>query len=127
MSCGKSEDTKLTAYNAEAFAYDIGGSWEVNATTRVKGFVQKEQNGNYTALLSYEIDLVTPANDTIKSLISKTEDKIKNEKMSDVDLETQFDLDSTYSEGTYKVIFNVKDVNSQQTAASSAEFTIENE
>lgn len=127
MSCGKSEDTKLTAYNAEAFAYDLGGSWEVNATTRVKGFVQKERNGNYTALLSYEIDLVTPANDTIKSLISNTEDKIKKEKMSDVDLETQFDLDSTYSEGTYKVIFNVKDVNTEQTAKSSAEFVLENE
>jgi hypothetical protein len=125
--CSKKEDTKLEAYNAEAFAYDLGDSWEVNATTRVKGFFQKDENGNFTALLSYDIDLVTANGDTIKSLISRTEDKMKNEKMSDVDLETQFELDSTYTEGNYKVIFNVKDINTQQTARSSAEFVLEEE
>ncbi|NWF90552.1 MAG: hypothetical protein HXY50_13955 [Ignavibacteriaceae bacterium] len=125
--CGKDEQTKLEAYNAEAFAYDLGESWEVNATTRVKGFLQKEDNGTFKALLSYEIDLVTPAGDTIKSLISRTEDKIKNEMMSDVDLETQFELDSTHAEGNYKVLFIVKDPNTQQTATSSAEFILEEE
>ena len=126
-SCGKKEESKLEAYNAEAFAYDLGESWEVNSTTRVKGFFQKEENGTFTALLSYDIDLVTATGDTIKSLISRTEDKMKNEKMSDVDLETQFELDSTYIEGNYKVIFNVKDMNTQQTAKSSAEFVLEEE
>lgn len=125
--CGKEEQTKLEAYNAEAFAYDLGESWEVNATTRVKGFLQKEEKGTFIALLTYNIDLVTTEGDTIKSMISKTEDKIKNEKMSDVDLETQFELDSTYAEGNYKVIFNVKDANTNQTTKSFAEFVLENE
>lgn len=125
--CGKKEETQLEAFNAEAFAYDLGESWEVNSTTRVKGFFQKEENGTFSALLSYDIDLVTATGDTIKSLISRTEDKMKNEKMSDVDLETQFELDSTYIEGNYKVIFNVKDINTQQTARSSAEFVLEEE
>ena len=123
--CGKDEKTKLEAYSAEAFAYDLGESWEVNATTRVKGFFQKEENNTFTALLSYDIDLVTPAGDTLKSLISRTEDKTNKEKMSDVDLETQFDLDSTYAEGNYKVIFNVKDINTEQAVKSSAEFVLE--
>jgi hypothetical protein len=126
-SCGKKEESKLEAYNAEAFAYDIGDSWEVNATTRVRGFNQKEDGGNFTATFSYEIDLVTASGDTIKSLVRQTEDKMKNEKMSDTDLETQFELDSTYIEGNYKVIFNVKDINTQQTARSSAEFVLEEE
>lgn len=125
--CGKEEQAKLEAYNAEAFAYDLGESWEVNATTRVKGFLQKEEKGTFIALLTYNIDLVTTEGDTIKSMISKTEDKMKNEKMSDVDLETQFELDSTYAEGNYKVIFNVKDANTSQTAKSFAEFVLENE
>lgn len=125
--CGKDEKTQLEAYSAEAFAYDLGESWEVNSTTRVKGFFQKEENGTFTALLSYDIDLVTAAGDTIKSLISRTEYKMKNEKMTDVDLETQFELDSTYIEGNYKVIFNVKDINNQKTARSSAEFVLEEE
>ena len=127
VGCSKDEKTKFEAFNAEAFAYDLGESWEVNATTRVKGFFQKEENESFTALLSYEIDLVTPIGDTLKSLISRTEDKIKNEKMVDADLEIQFDLDSTYAEGSYKVLFNVKDMNTEQTAKSSAEFVLENE
>ncbi|MCK7518922.1 MAG: hypothetical protein MZV64_14960 [Ignavibacteriales bacterium] len=61
----------LSTYSAEAFAYDLGESWEVNSTTRVKGFFQKEENGTFTALLSYDIDLVTAAGDTIKSLIKQ--------------------------------------------------------
>ena len=125
--CGGGDKSKLEAYNAEAFAYDLGDSWEVNATTRVKGFFQKEENKTFTALLTYDIDLVIPTGDTLKSLISRTEDKMKNEKMSDVDLETQFELDSTYAEGNYKVIFNVKDMNTEQTTKSSAEFVLENE
>jgi len=113
--CGDGDKSKLEAYNAEAFAYDLGDSWEVNATK------------TFTALLTYDIDLVIPTGDTLKSLISRTEDKMKNEKMSDVDLETQFELDSTYAEGNYKVIFNVKDMNTEQTTKSSAEFVLENE
>jgi hypothetical protein len=127
VGCSSEDKLKLEAYNAEAFAYDLDGSWEVNATTRVKGFFQKEQNGTYAALLSYDIDLITPTGDTIKSMISRTEDKIKNEEMMDVDLETQFNLDSTYAEGNYQVIFNVKDMNTEQIANSSAEFNIEKE
>jgi hypothetical protein len=127
LGCAKDDETKLEAYNAESFAYDLGESWEVNATTRVKGFFQKEENGTFTALLSYDIDLITAVGDTIKSLISRTEDKMKNEKMGDVDLETQFELDSTHSEGNYKIIFNVKDMNTQQSTTSSAEFILEEE
>lgn len=125
--CGKKEETKLEAYNAEAFAYDLGGSWEVNTTTRVKGFFQKEEGSSFTALLSYEINLVTPAGDTLRSLASKTEGKTNDEQVSDVDLEAQFDLDSTFVKGNYKVIFNVKDMNTEQTAMTSTEFSLDNE
>jgi hypothetical protein len=127
-SCGKEEPSKLSAYNAEAFAFDIGGSWEVNASTRVKGFEQKEQGENkFTATIAYDVDLITPKGDTLRSLISKVEDKNADEKMTDVALEAQFILDSTYAAGEYRVIFNVKDVLSGNTASSFASFKIENE
>lgn len=125
IGCGKNEETKLEAYNAEAFAYDLGDSWEVNATTRVKGFFQKETGSSFTALLSYNIDLVTPAGDTLKSIVNKSEDKTDDERMSDVDLEAQFDLDSTYVKGNYQVIFNVRDNNTEQTATTSAKFSLD--
>jgi len=38
----KKEEVKFEAFSPEAFAYDIGNSWEVNATVNVKGFTKNE-------------------------------------------------------------------------------------
>ncbi len=122
-SCGK-EEKKLAVFNAEAFAYDLGDSWEVDATTRVKGFKQTGADNKFKATLSYDIDLVKPAGDTIKALISKTEDKVNDEEVMDVPIEIQFDLDSTYRDGDYKIIFNMKDAETGQTASASASFSL---
>ncbi len=52
------------------------------------------------------------------------EDKTDKEKMTDVPLEAQFDLDSTYALGDYKVIFKIKDVISGNSAISITTFKI---
>ncbi len=122
--CSKKEKENLSAYNAAAFAYDLGNSWEVDATTRVKGFIQKEENNMFKASLAYEINLVTPKNDTIRSLISKVIDKSDKEKMTDTALEAQFDLDSTYVDGEYIIVFSVKDVISGARSSSNAGFKL---
>jgi ABC-type thiamine transport system substrate-binding protein len=124
-SCGKKETSTLKVYNTEAFAYEIGdGSYELNATTQVKGFKQNENGKEFTASLAYQVDLVKPNGTVVKGLVNKTEKKAGKEKMSDTQLEAQFDIDSTYGVGTYKVIFRVRDVFSEQADSSSAEFKI---
>jgi len=123
-SCSKEEPVKIETFSTEAFAYDIGEGWEVNATTRVKAFIQNENKNNYTATIAFDVDLITPKGDTIKALISRVEDKTDKEKMADVPLEAQFDLDSTYATGDYKVIFNIKDALSNQMATSTASFKL---
>ena len=123
-SCSKEKPVKIETFSPEAFAYDIGDGWEVDATTRVKGFAQNEKENKYTATLAFDVDLVTPNGDTIKSLISRVEDKTDKEKMTDVPLEAQFDLDSTYALGDYKVIFKIKDVISGNSAISVTTFKI---
>jgi hypothetical protein len=122
--CSKEEE-KLEAYNSQAFAYDIGDYWEVNASTRVKGFKQDENEGNYSASLAYDIHLVVPAGDTVFAMISRVEDKENNEAMMDVPIEIQFELDSTYAAGAYTVIFSVKDVNTEQTSFAAANFSLD--
>ncbi len=123
-SCSKKEETKLEAFSPEAFAYDVGNKFEVNASTRVKGFHQKEENKKFKASLAFDIDIVKPNGDTVKSMITRVEDKINDEKMTDVPLEIQFNLDSTYALGKYKLIFEIKDVNSDGKASSSASFDL---
>ncbi len=126
-SCSKEEPSKIEVFSTEAFAFDLGDSYEVNATTRVKGFNQTEEENNFYATVAYDLDIVTPAGDTIKSLISKVEDKKDSEKINEISLEAQFILDSTYVPGTYTVVFNVKDTNSDQTAVSSVDFQLGDE
>jgi hypothetical protein len=123
-SCSKEKPVKLETFSPEAFAYDIGDGWEVDATTRVKGFAQNEKEDKFSTTLAFDVDLVTPKGDTIKSLISRVEDKTDKEKLTDVPLEAQFDLDSTYAIGDYKVIFKVKDVLSGNRAISVTSFKL---
>ncbi len=113
ISCSKKEN-KFEAFSTEAFAYDLGGSWEVNATVRIKGFTQIEdkETGNYAATISLIVDLVKPDSSVEKGKFSYVHTETSKEKISDVGLEAQFELDSTYQEGDYKIIFHIKDANS---------------
>ncbi|WP_290663527.1 hypothetical protein [Ignavibacterium sp.] len=114
-SCGKKED-KFEAFSTEAFAYDLGGSWEVNATVRIKGFNQiiDKETGNYAATISLIVDLVKPDSSVEAGKFSYVHTETSKEKISDVGLEAQFVLDSTYPEGVYKIVFHIKDANSDQ-------------
>ncbi len=123
-SCSKKEEAKLTAFSTEAFAYNMGDSSEVDATTQVKGFQQEKKNGSYYATLSYDVDLITPKGDTVKSIVSKVVDKIHKEEMMDAQLDAQFDIDSTYKNGKYKVLFRIKDALSGKVATSTANFNL---
>ena len=123
-SCSKKEEVKLTAFSTEAFAYNMGDSSEVDATTQVKGFQQEKKNGSYYATLSYDVDLITPKGDTVKSIVSKVVDKIHKEEMMDAQLDAQFDIDSTYKNGKYKVLFRIKDALSGKVTTSTANFNL---
>lgn len=124
ISCSKKEDTKLELFSTEAFTFDTGSGWEVNVSTRVKGFNQEDKDGRFRSSFSYTLDLIKPEGDTIKALISRVEDKSEGEKISDTPIEAQFDLDSTYAMGNYKMLINVKDIVSGKTAVASAQFEL---
>lgn len=126
VSCGKKEkEQKFEISKIETFAYNIGDAWEVNALARVKGFTQQKQNDKFSTEISYDVDLQTPKGNTIKSLISKVADKSDTEEMQDTQLDIQFNLDSTYAVGEYRIIINAKDVKSGQTDSSSASFKVQ--
>ncbi len=126
IGCGKKQEAKLTAFSPEAFAYQLDNGWEVDATTRVKGLTQVETNKKYKTKISFTVDLITPDGKTIKDVDKKIMDKLENEKIMDIGLDSQFDLDTTYAPGKYKVLFHIKDVNSGDTTSSIAGFQLGN-
>lgn len=123
-ACDK-EETKLEAFNPVAFAYDLGNTWELNATINVKGFEQREGSGNtFEASISYSADIKNPEGKTVENLYSDKIHISAQEKIIVIPLEVQFELDSTYSFGKYTIIFNITDVYSQTNITGSAEFDL---
>jgi hypothetical protein len=123
-SCIK-EETKLEAFNPEAFAYDLGNTWEVNATIIVTGFEQREGSGDtFEASISYSADIKTPNGKIVENLYSDKINISAQEEIIDIPLEVQFELDSTYSFGKYTIIFNITDINSQNSITGSTEFDL---
>ncbi len=125
ISCGKKEE-KFEAFNAEAFAYDLDNYWEVNITTRVKGVseIKDEKTNEYLYELSFTIDLVHPDSTIEKNKFSFSHSQKSNEKLKDVGLEAQFELDSTYKEGNYKIIFNISDAHSKNSTSFEKELVL---
>ena len=107
-ACSKKEE-RFELFSCESFAYSMDNGWEVDASVRVKGFEQHEDNGKYSAKLSYTVDLQTVDGRMIVKIDSGVLDKTASEKMMDQQINSQIQLDSTYQTGTYKIFFNVTD------------------
>jgi len=123
LSCSKKEEVKFEAFSPEAFAYDIGDSWEINATVNVKGFVKKEVGEELSASLEFTVDMIGPDSLEIKNIFDDSKNVTSGE-LIDVQLEAQFELDYNSAEGLYKITFNVTDKNSGKVTSAEAEFEL---
>ena len=125
ISCSK-KDVKFEAFSAEAFAFDIGdGTAEVNATVRIKGFTQTKKDDIYKAAVAYDVDLIKPDSSISKSVFKFVQNDEGQEPISDIALEAQFSLDSSYTEGTYTLVFNITDKNSENKTEAKVNFDLQ--
>lgn len=108
FACSKKKE-KFELFSAESFAYSLDSGWEMNATVRAKGFEQHEDNNEFTAKLSYSVDLITPEGKLIKGIDSGVVNKTAKEKILELEINIQQKLNAAYKTGNYKVIFNVTD------------------
>jgi len=123
ISCSKKDEVKFEAFSPEAFAYDIGDSWEVNATINVQGFEKIESGNESSVSLNYSMDLISPAGDSTKNIFSDSKD-VKEKEIDDIQLEAQFEIDYASVKGKYMLIFYIKDNNSGKTTSARAEFEL---
>ena len=123
--CSKKEEVKLTASGNNAFAIDMGQGWEVQALTELHGFKQNEKDGKFSTSIFYSVDMITTDNKLLKSLFTKQVDKKQPEKINGVNLEAEFNIDGSYPPGNYKVVFNIKDLFSNQTLRDTTTLRLE--
>ena len=122
-SCSKEEE-KLQLFSPEAFAYSLDGGWELNASCRVKGFTQNEINEQFKSKLSFSVNIQTPQGNILEVVDDGLIDKSEKEKVTDLPVETQLEMDSSYVEGKYYVIFHLTDDYSHKTAEIKKEFEL---
>ena len=124
ISCAEEPDIKL--FSPEAFAYSLDSGWEVNATVNASGFAQieKENNDLYFTHLDYTVNLFTPEDSLFDvdhdSVIDSTE-----EELMDIQLETQIELDTGFTTGSYTIEFIVEDKYSTTKDTISTQFVWE--
>ena len=120
------DELKFETFSPEAFAYDLGENWEVNALVNVRGFEQREHisNKSFEASLTLSADIKTPGDALINGVFADTINVNHHEEILDIPLEVQFELDSTYSLGKYQVIINIIDEYSKNIVTTSVEFVL---
>ena len=123
VSCSKKEEVKFEAFSPEAFAYDIGDSWEINATVNTRGFVKKEVGDELSTSLDYRVDLLDPDGVLTKDIFIDSKD-VTSKELIDVQLEAQFELDYNSPDGLYKIIFYITDKYSGEIVTAEAECTL---
>ena len=123
--CSKKEEVKLTTSGRNAFAIDMGQGWEVQALTEVHGFEQNKKNGKYSSSIFYTVDVITADKKVLKSLFTKEVDKKESDKINGINLEAGFTLDESYPPGNYKVVFNIKDLLSNQSLQDTTDLKLE--
>ncbi len=119
-SCSKKEEVKFDAFSPEAFAYDIGDSWEINATVNVKGFEKKEVGDELSTSLGFSVDVIDPDGAEITDVFFDSKE-VTSKELIDVQLEAQFELDYNSSDGLYKIIFHITDKYSGEIVTAEAE------
>ncbi len=123
ISCSKKEEVKFEAFSPEAFAYDIGDAWEINATVNVKGFLKNEVGDEFTTSLEFTIDMIGPDSLEVTNIFGDSKD-VTSSELIDVQLEAQFELDYDSPDGFYKITFNVTDINSGEITSTQTEFEL---
>jgi hypothetical protein len=123
ISCSKKEEVKFEAFSPEAFAYDIGDSWEINATVNVKGFVKKEVGDELSASFNFTVDIMGPDSLKIENIFNDTKE-VTDSEIIDVQLESQFELDYDSPEGLYQINFNITDNNSGEKTSAQTQFEL---
>ena len=123
ISCSKKEEIKFEAFSPEAFAYDIGDSWEINATVNVKGFVKKEAGNKLSNSLGISVDIIDPDGVETKNIFIDSKE-VTSKELIDVQLEAQFELDYNSPDGLYKIVFHITNKYSGETITAEAEFEL---
>jgi len=119
-----SKEEKFELFSPEAFTYSLEEGWELNASCRVKGFTQNRSGEEYLVKLSYTLDLITPDGKKIENISEGLIDERSKEKFLDLLIETQLQLDSSSTQGKYKIVFNVSDDYKEKTISIEKEFEL---
>ncbi|MBV6513563.1 MAG: hypothetical protein FMNOHCHN_03098 [Ignavibacteriaceae bacterium] len=124
-----SDEKPFEIYNPEVFSFFLeeDNLWEVNASAQIRGFQQNEENKQFSHHLSFSVDLILPDGAKKEGISTGDYQETAMERLTDLQLEAQFELDSSYTASGYKLVWNVKDELSGKTITKESEFKLSEE
>jgi len=126
MTACTKDEIRLETFSPEAFAYDLGGSWEVNALVNVRGFEQREQvdNNLFEASITLSADLKTPDGSLVEEIYADAINVTHHEEILDIPLDVQFELGSASVLGRYQIIIQISDEFSNNIVTTTVDFDL---
>jgi len=122
-SCSK-EESRLELFSPEVFTFDTEEGWEINASVQVKGFSFSNKENEEKFSLNYYVNLVDPSGNKIEKIEDGLFSESVEEKIDDIGINIQFELDSTFTDGKYLLEFVVEDEFTSGKAQIEKEFEL---
>ncbi len=123
--CGK-EEKKPEIFSPDAYAFPMENSWELDGSFRVKGLETKERENKFEYKVTYSITLTNDKNQNRIALKDVLYEEKADEELSDIGIDFQTELDSTFTEGKYEALINIKDNFSRKTAQLKFDIELSN-
>jgi len=92
--------------------------FKITSTIKTVGFNLEKLNDNYSAHLSYAVNLITPAGDTLFDVDNGMIDRDSTNRIDTILIKSSIELDSSYLTGNYVVMFSVQDNNGNKKASA---------
>ncbi len=122
-SCSN-EESRLELFSPEVFTFDTEEGWEINASVQVKGFSFSNKENEEKFSLNYYVNLVDPSGNKIEKIEDGLFSESVEEKIDDIGINIQFELDSTFTDGKYLLEFVVEDEFTSGKAQIEKEFEL---
>ncbi len=100
---------KLKLFNGQAFVVKTPRGFKLNYVIKSMNFRQEKIDSFYEAHLYYSVNLATPAKDTLLDVDNGMIDKNSISRLDTITIKSSIELDSSFQQGNYLLLFLVQD------------------
>ena len=123
ISCSE-EKKEVKVDNVEAYAFALENGWEINASAIASNFQLLQNEDEYSAKLSYYVNLISPSGELYEEVDYGMADNTEDEEFDDLQIKVQLFVDEGFEPGAYTLQMFVTDDLSETEDSASTKFEL---